>query len=177
MTNKEIKDFRAFKTLEEKKIFLENLQLKPLEHFIKDQFGLRVKFNKVIYVRKEIDQIQMHLETDDVKQYTGIMKNLFKKAILSTFGSITFHTVVKPSIDCDAEFSELSFPDITFNYEYIDGHTDGHTCIYVTYDLDHRNWYLKSCKDNYTMTYAISGEYCPWEEKYEHNRKVEVKEV
>lgn len=177
MTNKEIKDFREFKTMEEKGLFLENLQLKPLEHFIKEQLGLRVKFNKTIYVRKEIDQVQMHLETDDIKQYMGPMKNLFRKVTLSTFGSISFHTVTKPSVGCDAEFSELSFPDITFNFEYTDGGTNGHSCVYVKYDLSQRNWYFKSCKDNYSMTYATPGQYCPWEEKYEKDRKVEIKEV
>ena len=174
---KEIKDFREFKTAEEKCMFLKNLQLKPLESFIKEQFGLSVKFKKTIYVKKGTEQVQMNLETDDIKQYTGAMKNLFKKVTLSTFGSISFHTVVKPSIDCDAKFSELSFPDITFSYKFVDGGHNGHTCIYVKYDLDQRNWYLKSCKDNYSMTHAYPGNYQPWEEAYEQDRLVEIKEV
>lgn len=177
MTNTEIKDFREFKTLEDQKRFFENLQLKPLENFIKEQFGIRVKFKKTILVRHDIEKAAMSLESQDIKNSTGALKHTFKKVTLATFGSISFYVVTKDSVGCQAEFQELSFPDITFSYEFTNGGYNGHDCIYVKYDLAQRNWYFKSCKDNYSMTYATSGQYSAYEEAYEQDRQIEIKEV
>lgn len=165
-------DYRRCKTIESKVKFFENLQLKPLENFIKEQFKLTVKFKKVIRVDRTSDTVSMKLISEDIKKFAGTLKYALKELNLVTFGSISFKTKENE----DKLYDEIVFPDITFSYEFIDGGFNGHHCVFVNFDLHNSNWYLKSIKDNYKATHAYDGTYKAYEEAYETDRTVEIKE-
>lgn len=177
MTTQEIKDFRELKTKEDKIRFFEILQLKPLEDFVKEQLGYQVKFKKFIYIDKTDDEVMMNLESQELKHTAGIMQNIFKSLILKTFGNICIKDFVEQSRDCKAMLTKIMFPSLSFIYYYKDGGQSGHDCIYVKYDINNKNWYFRSCKDNFERIHAYDGTYRAWEEEYENDRQIEIKEI
>ena len=78
----------------------------------------------------------------------------------------------------EALVTKIMFPELNFICYYKDGSAkNGCTVIAIKYDFTNRNWYFRSCKDNFERTHAYNGTYRAWEENYENDRQIEIKEI
>lgn len=135
------------------KEFLENLDLKPLELYIKELIGIEVTFEKTILLKTTGSDTSYKLElmSQDVKEHCGIFSHVLSNANIETFGSIQFYI-------SNSGNQELSIPHIEIRYQHKDGGNNG---MFITkdlqYDLETFSW-IVPILDNGFKFYALKVE-------------------
>ena len=135
------------------KEFFENLDLKPIELYLKELIGTEVTFEKTILLKTtgSTTSYKLELKSQDVKEHCGIFGHILSNANIETFGSIQFYISNTGS-------QELSIPGIEIRYQHKDGGNNG---MFITkdlqYDLETFNW-IVPIFDNGFKFYALKVE-------------------
>lgn len=114
-----LKVFLGDLTDEEQKQALENIYLGDIEKYASKRTGMQIKFKKKVY-QDNSGTWNLKLYTDNLIEHVGICKAMLKEIIVDTWGSIYYY------IDKETGEQRLSYINLHFSYEHIDGGTNGH---------------------------------------------------
>ena len=115
--------------------FFKKWDLAPLENFITKDLGANVVLTGDT-VTKSKPCCYIH-SINDLVEFSGICKAMFKSLKIESFGSCTFY------IDEETGKMELGVPDMSFQYEHIDGGHNEHSIYYVKYNYRENKWFIK----------------------------------
>ena len=106
-------------TDEEQKQALENMYLGDIEKYASERTGIQIKFKKEVKQDRN-GNWYLKLYTDNLLEHAGICKAMLRKITADTWGNVSYY------IDKETGEQRLSYINLHFSYEHIDGGTNGH---------------------------------------------------
>lgn len=114
-----LKVFLGDLTDEEQKQALENMYLGDIEKYASERTGIEIKFHKKLYQDRQ-GTWSLELYTDNLVEHAGICKAMLRTITADTRGNISYY------IDKYTGEQKLSYINLHFSYEHLDGGTNGH---------------------------------------------------
>ena len=110
----------------------EQLDLKPLQRVIRRRLGYsQVKIDGQVAVRSRGNDPSIHFESQDLKQYAGIMSKNYEYLNITNFSSAIF-------LNTDEE--TVGWVSVHFSWKYIYGGTNGTDIFEAYYNFDQQKW-------------------------------------